>query len=131
MAYATTAELQTRLGNGYNPTNAQTLLDRASRDIDQALLSAIYSPTEAAIIAALKDACLEQVVYQLEIGNTSGIRHGMQPGVPSGSSAGTVDLSRGQSAGGSSVGQPRLGEQVWSILQKAGLTGMAPYTYLT
>lgn len=131
MAYATTGELLTRLGNGYNPNNAQTLLDRATRDINQTLLSAIYDTADAAVIAALKDACLEQVVYNLEIGNTAGVRHGMQAGVPSGASAGTVDLSRGLSAGGSSVDQPRIGEQVWSILQQAGLTGMAPYTYLT
>lgn len=131
MAYATVADLTERLGNGYTPNNAQLLLDRATRDIDQALLAAIYDPTEAVIVAALREACLEQVVYKLEIGDTSGIRHGMQAGVPSGASAGTVDLSRGTSAGGSSVDQPRLGEQVWSILQQAGLTGMAPYTYLT
>ena len=131
MAYATVAELTTRLGNGYTPNNAQTLLDRATRDIDQALLAAIYDTTDPAVVAALRDACLEQVVYNRTIGNEDGIRHGMQAGVPSGASAGTVDLTRGQSVGGSSVDQPRLGEQVWSILQQAGLTGMAPFTYLT
>jgi hypothetical protein len=131
MAYATIGELTTHLGNGYAPNNAQALLDRATRDIDTALLSAIYDATDPVVIAALKDACLEQVVYQLEIGNVAGIRHGMQAGVPSGASAGTVDLSRGLSAGGSTVDQPRIGEQVFSILQQAGLTGQAPFTYLT
>lgn len=133
MAYATVEELiDPDTGLGYTPVNAQQLLDRASRDIDSALLCSTYDvdddgdPTDQDVIDALRDATLEQVAYQLEIGNTSGIRHGLQPGVPSGTSAGEVDLSRGQSAGGSSERQPRVGEHAWSILQSAGLTGEGP-----
>lgn len=124
MAYATTGELTAYLG--YAPNGAQRLLDRASRDIDRALLTAVYDVTLAAVITALRDATLEQVAYQLVMGNTDGIAHGMQPGVPTGASAGSVDLSRGQSVGGSTGGLPLIGDQAWAILQQAQLTGRGP-----
>jgi hypothetical protein len=130
MPYATEAELTAFLG--YAPVGGAALLDRASRDIDAALLCSRYDvdsggdPTDADVIAALNAATLEQVLYQLEQGNTKGVRHGMQPGVPSGTSAGEVDLSRGQSVGGSTERLLRLGEQVWTILQTAQLVPEGP-----
>lgn len=132
MAYATVEQLIDDDVLGYTPVNAQQLLDRASRDIDYALLCSVYdvdssgNPTDPDVIEALREATLEQVVYNLEAGNTAGIRHGLQPGVPSGSSAGEVDLSRGTSAGGSTERLPRVGEQPWSILQAAGLVAEGP-----
>lgn len=133
--YATTAELITFLG--YTPkTGAQLLLDRASRDVDRAIKCATYAtdsgdlPTDAAVLAALKAATLEQVSYQLEIGNTRGISHGMQSGVPSGASAGGIDLSRGRSVGGRTDDLAELGSQAWWELQGAGLTAQGPATYL-
>lgn len=136
MAYATVQELTESGVLGYAaPANAQLLLDRASRDVDRAINSAIYPvdtdgrPTGSTVAAALKQATLEQVAYQLQVGNTEGIRHGMQSGVPSGSSAGSVELSRGQSAGGSSIDVPFLGDQAEWILRQAGLRGQAPQTY--
>jgi hypothetical protein len=128
MAYATAGELAAFLG--YTPEGADRLLDRASRDVDRALLCAVYDATDTAVTGALKAATLEQVAYQLTVGNTDGIAHGMQPGVPSGQSAGSVDLSRGTSVGGASAGLPWLGEQAFSELQQAGLTGQGPATYL-
>ena len=136
MAYATTTELETRLGNGYLPPNAQALLDRASRDVDRAIQTATYEtdeddlPTDPVILAALKEATLEQVCYQQEIGNTSGIAHPLQAGVPSGASAGTIDLSRGASTGGASLEYPWLGPQAAWILQQANLLHQAPYTWV-
>lgn len=130
MAYATVEQLVAALG--HTPVGAQALLNRASGDIDAALLCSIYdvdddgNPTDADVTAALRDATLEQVQYQLEAGNRRGIRHGLQSGVPSSSSAGEVDLSRGQSAGGSTTGLSRVGEQAWTILVSAGLTGEGP-----
>lgn len=124
MAYATAAELEAVIG--YQPSNASLLLDRASRDIDRALLTATYDATDTDLLEALKAATIEQVAWHLEIGNTDGLRHGMQSGVPSGTSAGSVDLSRGRSVGGSSEDLPLLGEQVWAILQTAQLTGQGP-----
>lgn len=133
MAYATVQDLAGLLGYEA-PANGQTLLDRASRQIDRALESTTYdvdssgNPTDAAVIAALKDATLEQVAYQLEVGNADGIPHGLQSGVPAGSSAGLVELSRGPSTGGATVDQPWLAEQASIILRQVqGITwGVIP-----
>jgi hypothetical protein len=132
MAYATVQDLGGVLS--YTPANGQVLLDRASRDIDRAIQSAVYDvddnglPTLAAVITALKEATCEQVAYQLEIGNKDGIAHGLQSGVPSGTSAGSVQLSRGPSTGGATVDQPWLGDQARQILRAAGLLGQEPQT---
>jgi hypothetical protein len=131
VAYATSGDLATRLGYAA-PANAGTLLDRGSRDIDRALQCAVYdvdtdgNPTDAAVTLAMRDATLEQVCYQLEQGNKIGIRHGLQSGVPSGTSAGSVDLSRGQSAGGATDTLPWLADQAAWILREAGLLGWGP-----
>lgn len=124
MAYATAEELEQHLG--YEPDNAARLLDRASRDIDRLLLCARYDTDDEDIVAALKTATLEQVAYQLAQGNADGIRHGMQPGVPTGSSAGAVDLSRGQSVGGSTRELPLIGEQAFAVLQAAEIAFSGP-----
>jgi hypothetical protein len=127
MAYATVGQLEGLLT--FMPGNASTLLDRASRDIDRALLCSVYNTSDTVIVAALRDATLEQVAWQLESGNTSGIRHGDQSGVPSGGSAGGVSLSHtGRSVGAASAPE-WLGSQAWTILQGAGLTGNPPFTY--
>lgn len=133
MAYATVQDLRDLLG--YTSGNAQVLLDRASRDVDRAINSAIYptdtdgQPTDAAVATALMQATIEQIAFQLEVGNSEGIRHGMQSGVPSGASAGGVELSRGQSVGGSTIDAPWLGDQAEWILRQAGLRGQPPQTY--
>lgn len=124
MAYATVEQLDSALG--YTPTNASLLLDRASRQIDRLLRCAVYDPDDTDIQAALRDATLEQVAYQLAIGNTEGIAHPLQSGVPSGSSAGAVDLSRGQSTGGNSTGAPLIGDQAYSILADAKIAFQGP-----
>jgi hypothetical protein len=133
MAYATVQDLDGVLD--YMPGNAQVLLDRASRDIDRAIQSAVYAvdtdgmPTDSAIAQALKEATLEQVAYNLEAGNKTGIRHDLQSGVPSGTSAGDVSLSRGPSVGGATGDLPWLADQAEWILRQAGLRGQAPQTY--
>lgn len=124
MAYATAEQLETFLG--YAPTGADRLLDRASRDIDRLLLCAVYDADDPDVQAALQTATLEQVAYQLELGNVNGIAHPLQSGVPSGSSAGAVDLSRGQSTGGNSMSAPLIGDQAWSVLQAARFSFQGP-----
>jgi hypothetical protein len=135
MAYATVQDLDDSDVLGYPaPANAQVLLARASRDVDRAIQCAVYDtddqglPTLPLIVTALKQATCEQVAYQLEIGNVDGIAHGLQSGVPSGSSAGLVELSRGPSTGGATVDQPWLGDQARQILRVAGLIGQEPQT---
>lgn len=132
MAYATSTDLGGVLD--YVPTNAQVLLDRASRQIDKALRLATYDidtsgyPTDAAVTEALKAATCEQVAYNLEVGNKNGIPHGLQSGVPSSGQAGEFALSRGPSAGGATADQPWLADQAWTILrQTQGITwGLIP-----
>ncbi|MCW2920121.1 MAG: hypothetical protein JWN52_8189 [Actinomycetia bacterium] len=112
---------------GYLPANAQQLLDNASSDVDRVLFCATYDATNATVIAALKAATIQQVAYQLEIGNDRGIRREAPAGVPSGGNAGGVNLSHnGGAAGGSTAGLPILGDQAWAALMLAGLTGQGP-----
>jgi hypothetical protein len=131
MAYATVEQLTAELGYPA-PANAAALLDRASLDVDRAIQAAVYDvddtgdPTDANITTALQKATLQQTAYQLEIGNSNGIAHGLQPGVPSGGSAGGVELSRGLSTGGSSADQPWFSPQAAWILRQAGLLGQGP-----
>lgn len=128
MAYATVEQLTDRLGHNV-PPNAQTLLDRASRDVDRFLLSAVYDATSATAIAALQEATLEQVAWRLENGDVNGIRHDAQPGVPSGVGGAGASLTRyGAAAGSASTGTPLLGDQAFAALQTAGLTGHSPNT---
>lgn len=124
MAYATVEQLDAHLG--YLPEGAARLLDRASWDIDRLLRCAVYDVEDEAIVEALKVATCEQVAYQLEQGNASGIRHGMQPGVPTGSSAGGVDLSRGQSVGGNTSGQPLIADHAFAVLAGVGIRFQGP-----
>lgn len=133
MAYATVQDLDGPLD--YVPANAQVLLDRASRQIDRAIQSAVYAvntdgyPTDAAVAEALKTATCEQVAFNLEVGNKNGIPHDLQSGVPSGTSAGEIGLSRGGSVGGATGDLPWLSDQAAQILRQAGLIGQAPQTY--
>lgn len=125
MAYATVPELTTALEAAGRPVpaNAQQLLDRASRDVDQALLCTVYDPALPANAAALKTATLEQVMAGLDQGDTTGT--GVRRG--GGFSLGRMSV---QAASSSTVGAPRkigkLWEQAWQVLQQAKLTGQGP-----
>jgi hypothetical protein len=125
MAYATPAELAAAPYN-LTPTNAQLLLDRASRDIDQELLTAVYDPTDPDMIAALKLATLEQVAAGLDAGDTAGT------GVRRGGGFTLGRLSVQAPAAGAVGGPARVGRlwaQAWQALQQAGLTGYGPQTW--
>lgn len=125
MAYATVEQLADLLGRSA-PPNAAVLLDRASRDIDRALVTAVYDSTDATIIAALKNATLEQVAWRLEVGDVNGIRHDAQSGVPTPVPV-TVSLSRYGNAVGADTSKTQiLGEQAYAVLQAAGLTAWGP-----
>lgn len=125
MAYATVPELTTPLeaAGRIVPANAQQLLDRASRDVDQALLCSVYDPALPANTAALKAATLEQVMAGLDQGDTTGT--GVRRG--GGFSLGRMSV---QAATSSTTGAPRkvgrLWESAFQVLQLAGLTGQGP-----
>lgn len=123
MAYATVEQLTEHLGR--DVPGAEALLERASRDVDRALLCAVYDPTNPAILAALREATLEQVAVGLEAGHVTGT------GVATGSRVGSFTLGK-LSIQQSTSGDERparigtLWEQSWMVLQAAGLTGHAP-----
>ncbi|MUL39629.1 hypothetical protein FZ103_00275 [Streptomonospora sp. PA3] len=123
MAYATTEELTAYLGTA--PDGAQRMLDRATRLVDQALISARYDPADPDVIDALRSATLEQCAEWDEAGSD-----GTQASDPSAwqtVSAGSISMSRagGRTGERLSVTQ-HLGHQAWLVLQQAGLTGHAP-----
>ena len=120
-AYATADELRDLLGR--TPANAEQMLIRASRDVDQALLTALYDPTAADVIDALREATLEQVAGALEAGDVSGTGIRQRPGSftigrLSVQQAANVDAAAAKIAG--------LWPQAYAVLQQAGLTGNSP-----
>lgn len=126
MPYATVEELGSFLAPDPAPGNAVRLLERASLDVDSALVCAVYDvdademPTAPPVIKALREATLEQVAWRLSQGDDDGL-----PSVHDSVSIGSVSLSRGSGgSGGGSVGQ--LGAQAWQILVSARLTGHGP-----
>jgi hypothetical protein len=124
VAYATITELTAKLGR--TPVNSQQLLDRASRDVDRALLTAVYDVTDPAIVAALKEATLEQIAANLDNGDLTG--NGVTR--PNSFTLGKLSM---QVPSKDSADRPvkigRLWEQAWLVLQQAGLTGFAPRTW--
>jgi hypothetical protein len=121
VAYATIVELDDHLGR--TPVNAQQLLDRASRDVDRALLCAVYDPEDQAVVDALRLATLEQVAANLDAGNLTG--NGTTR--PANFTIGKLSV---QTPSASTEDRPvRIGslwEQAWTVLQQAGLTGHGP-----
>jgi hypothetical protein len=121
VAYATVEELNDHIGS--TPANAQLLLDRASRDVDQALLCAVYDVEDEDNVAALKLATLEQVAAGLDQGDLKGTGTSR----PAGFTLGRLSV---QQPAATRPGAPqkigRLWEQAWQVLQQAGLTGQGP-----
>lgn len=109
---------------GLTEVEAGGLLWRASRDVDRILLTAVYDVTDESIATALQQATCEQADWRIAQGQESGIGAG---GVHSVAIA-TVQISRGYTGSGSAAMRDMFSPQAYSILQAAGLIGMAPYT---
>jgi hypothetical protein len=129
VAYATVADLAAWLSPAAAPSDAQKRLDRASLVVDEMLLTAVYAvnddglPTEAAVIAALRDATCAQAEYAGATGDPASVGPAGYGSVQIGS----VRLTRAQSGAGSPT-PGRYSPTAWSILQRAGLTGQQPWT---
>jgi hypothetical protein len=126
VSYASTADLSAFLtanGMGAAPANAQLLLDRASRLVRSATMTAVYdtdtdgNATDPAVLAALKNATLEHVAVLITMGSD---------GAPTGYqsfSAGRISLGRDQSSGAGNIADgSTLAPQAYLELQAAGLT---------
>lgn len=124
MAYATVEELADEPYN-LSPANAQLLLDRASRDVDRALLTSVYDTEDADNVAALKSATLEQVAAQLAAGAADGIGAGAARSF----TLGKLSVNKGGTPPNPAAQAVKVGplwEQAWAVLQLAGLTGQGP-----
>lgn len=130
MAYATEAELAAYPVTVPSGASAALLLTRASRDVDRALLTAVYDvddngdPTNTDVIATLRDATCEQVAGMIAAGDLTGT--GAMP--PTASFAiGKVSVVRGgQGAGGSSQQARKINglwPQAWQALRDPHLAG--------
>jgi hypothetical protein len=116
------------------PADVDLLLARASRAVDQALLTAVYPvddaglPTEQKHIVALREATCEQAAAWAEEGDSGTGASSKWDDVQIGS----VRLARRGSqtgAGGGGSAAARLAPQAFAVLQQAQLTGHEPYTY--
>ncbi|MBA9003665.1 hypothetical protein [Thermomonospora cellulosilytica] len=128
MAYATPAELATFLGLAEPPAGAARLLDRASRDVDTATVTAVYdtdtngAATDPDITAALKAATLEQAAYRLDAGDGTGAGKWADVSIGSAKLGRRTDVTPpAQATAG------RLSVDAWQILYAAGLIGQGPW----
>jgi hypothetical protein len=121
-AHATTADLLAVPGVASVPAGAEQLLLRASRDVDQALICAVYDVADPDVVEALRDATVEQALANAADGDKTGL--GGQG--PQSFNIGGLNVSKWYGEGRSVRRVGRLAEQAWLILQHAGLTGQAP-----
>jgi hypothetical protein len=123
--YATTTDLADYLGTA-PPAGADLLLARATRDVDRALLCAVYDPEDADVIAALKEATCEQVAGNVAAGATDGIGAGPTRSFTLGKLSVNKAGGAPSNPSAQAVKVGPLWEQAWNILQQAGLTGDGP-----
>ncbi|MBG0830516.1 hypothetical protein HS041_22400 [Planomonospora sp. ID67723] len=130
MAYATVDDLAPYVTS--IPSNATVLLDRATRLIDQALLTSVYdvdddgAATDATVIAALRAAVCEQVTQWIAVGEdgTGALAEWGDVAI------GSVRLGGRSTAGaGGGSAATRLAPQAAMILHQAELLGHSPWTY--
>ncbi|CAM2785902.1 MULTISPECIES: hypothetical protein [Streptomyces] len=119
--YATPEQLAAWTGQPA-PPGAERLLARASEDVDDALLSAVYRtdetgmPTDPAVVQALANATCAQVEYQLATGDDGTGAAGRWDSV----SIGPVSLS-GRKDGPTAAGDVDLAPRAHRALRRAGL----------
>jgi len=117
--YATTADLAKHLEGGALPAYPRKLLKQASADVQGATKCAIYDtdtngfPTDAATIAAFRDAVCAQVEWWGATGDALGVQGSYQS-----VKIGSVALSGGPGTTGT---QGELAPNATTILQNAGL----------
>lgn len=125
MSYATVDDLA-----GYVetvPTTATVLLERASRDVDQALLTAIYDVDDVDVQAALRIATCEQAAGYIAAGRRAGVGGAVQS-----FSIGRVSVSKA-SAGSSSGPAEMVGDLYrqahLALAAEPKLSRREPWTY--
>lgn len=124
--YATTAQLAVYLDDA-PPEGAHRLLRKASRKVDELLLTAIYPvdttglPTDTDVAAALAEATCAQAEWWGETGDSgTGAIAAL-----AGSQIGSVKIGTGVTG----QGIPEYAPDAVSALRRAGLTGRGPQVY--
>jgi hypothetical protein len=118
--YATPEDLAEALGVDTPPAGAEAWLRRASRDLDAALIGAVYEvdeatqmPTDPDLVEAFRDACCEQASFLIDGGDATGAKAKYQT-----VAIGQVSYGRRAGAAGDDV---RVGPRALDILRLAGL----------
>lgn len=133
MAYATTADLDTYLGDEAAPANAATLLGRASVYVDDLLIGAVYAtdedgnPTDTDVAEALQQATCAQVHYWMQLGNTTGSETG--DGGWRDVTIGNVRMSRVSGGSGQTGTVATHSPDAIRFLRLAGLLPISPWVY--
>jgi hypothetical protein len=128
-SYATPAEVATALGI---TAPSQLVVDRACREVDQALLTAVYDVDASGVAtatdtkAAIKAAVIEQIAGNRAAGDTTGLGNRSGGGFTIGRLAVQAPTA-GDPAAPAKVGA--LWRQAWLCLQQAGLLGEAPASW--
>lgn len=120
--YATATEYAEWLGEEKPPTGAARLLRDASLEVDEMLLTAHYNvsydgmPTDATVIAALRDATCAQADYRDEHGDEAAIIQGDET-----LSLGVLTLGGRKGSASKEAGLPQHSPKSVRILRLAGL----------
>ncbi|MBB5431344.1 hypothetical protein [Nocardiopsis composta] len=126
--YATPEELAAHLGLGAPPPRAEVTLKRASRDVDVALIGAVYDvdastqmPADPEVAEALRDAVLEQADYLIVAADPTGAKSRWES-----ASIGQVSYRLRAGAAGETVA---IARRAHDVLRLAGLLPATVVTY--
>ena len=120
MAYATISDLEEWLAPEPAPANATRLLEQASDALDQALIGAMFEPTDPGVHEVLRRACVRQVHWMLDRDDETGANNDLQS-----MSAGSRSFTR-RTVGEGAGAAPRIAPQAVTVLRTAGLLTIWP-----
>lgn len=120
MAYATISDLEAWLAPEPAPAGAHRLLEQASDALDQALIGAMYEPTDPGVQDVLRKACVRQVHWMMDRDDETGANNDLQS-----MSAGSRSFTR-RTVGEGAGAAPRIAPQAVTVLRTSGLLTMWP-----
>ena len=121
MAYATISDLEEWLAPEPAPANAHRLLEQASDALDQALIGAMYEPTDTHVQDTLRKACVRQVHWMLERADETGAQDDVQS-----MTTGQRSITRRNGTGTGGSAAPRICPAAATVLRTSGLLTMWP-----
>lgn len=136
LIYATTAQLTTWLGVA-SPSNATSLLRSASILVRRATLTAVYDiatggmPTDADLVAALKDATCSQAAtwIALAIDPAQGVAGAGKVVAAKSIGSASVTYATVNAAQAMADASEFLSQEAWLILSDVGLTSGTPAVF--